>query len=120
ADATGQLLAFETNAGGGCAVARLKTTQTVQGGSVHLSPTLGIAAINPVGNFKTAEGLRVGMSSADMLRIYPGWQLVEGEPNNGGGLAPVAASGIAVYRIALRNGKVESLTLQNAEQNCYE
>ncbi|MFG3558185.1 hypothetical protein ACGGAQ_27790 [Micromonospora sp. NPDC047557] len=115
---TGQLRAFTSN-GGGCTPARLRAAPSEEG-TVLLSPTLGIATIDAYEGIRTPEGARIGMSSADMLRIYPDWTRADGDATNGRGFAKTPGNSKAVYRIASRNGKVTQLTLQYANQDCYE
>ncbi|MET8043067.1 hypothetical protein ABZU25_19665 [Micromonospora sp. NPDC005215] len=103
-----------------CALAQLRPAPADKG-NVNHSRTLGIATIDAYGSIKTPEGARIGMSSADMLRIYPGWTAVnDGDATNGRGFAKTPGNNKAVYRIATRNGTVTQLTLQYANQNCYE
>jgi hypothetical protein len=118
ATGTGLLRAFGNN-GGGCAPAALRAAPSEEG-IVNLSPTLGIATIDAYEGIKTPEGVRIGMSSADMLRIYPDWTRADGDATNGRGFAKTPGNSKAVYRIATRNGKVTQLTLQYANQDCYE
>ncbi|MFY1617430.1 hypothetical protein [Micromonospora sp. WMMD736] len=118
ATGTGLLRAFaDTTAG--CTPAHLRAAPSEEG-IVNLSPTLGIATINAYEGIKTPEGVHIGMSSAEMLRIYPGWKTADGDATNGRGFAKTPGNSKAVYRIATRNGKVIDLTLQYANQDCYE
>ena len=103
-----------------CAPAQLRSAPTDKG-YVNLSRTLGIATIDAYGSITTPEGARIGMSSADVFRIYPGWTAVnDGDATNGRGFAKTPGNDKAVYRIATKNGTVTELTLQYANQNCYE
>ncbi|MEV7331206.1 hypothetical protein [Micromonospora sp. NPDC093244] len=118
ATATGMLRPFPTN-GNGCASTHLRSAPTDRG-LVIFSGTLGLAVINAYGSIKTPEGARIGMSSADMLRIYPTWKAVDGDATDGRGFAKTPGNDRAVYRIATRNGTVTELTLQYSNQDCYE
>ncbi|MGC4809980.1 hypothetical protein ACLQ29_05555 [Micromonospora sp. DT228] len=118
ATATGLLRPF-TDFVGECAPAQLKSAPTDEG-NVFLSRTLGIATIAAYGSIKTPEGARVGMSSADMLRVYPGWAAADGDATNGRGVVKAPGNNKAVYRIETVKGTVAQLTLQYANQNCYE
>ncbi|MFF5055722.1 hypothetical protein ACFY1S_21325 [Micromonospora sp. NPDC000663] len=118
ATATGMLRPFPTK-GDGCASAHLTSAPTDRG-LVIFSGTLGLAVIDAYGSIKTHEGARIGMSSADMLRIYPTWKAADGDATNGRGYAKTPGNDKAVYRIATRNGTVTALTLQYSNQNCYE
>ncbi|MEV4388878.1 hypothetical protein AB0J68_24740 [Micromonospora sp. NPDC049580] len=118
ATGTGQLRAFGNN-GGDCAPAHLRAAPS-EDGVVLLSPTLGIATIDAYEGIRTPEGARIGMSSAEMLRIYPTWKAADGDATNGRGVAKTPGNSKAVYRIGTRNGIVTQLTLQYANQNCYE
>ncbi|WP_432834863.1 hypothetical protein [Dactylosporangium sp. CA-092794] len=119
ATATGLLSAFDDSAGGGCAPASLRAAPADQG-TVMLSPTLGIATIDAYGTIKTPEGLHIGSSSADMLRLYPTWQMADGTATNGRGHAKTPGNDKAVYRLATKSGVVTEITLQFVNQNCYE
>ncbi|MEU7845571.1 hypothetical protein AB0B39_31900 [Micromonospora sp. NPDC049114] len=118
ATGTGLLRTFTNNAGG-CAPAHLRAAPTGDE-VVLLSPTLGIATIDAYAGIRTPEGARIGMSSAEMLRIYPTWKAADGDATNGRGTAKTPGNSKAVYRIETKNGKVISLTLQYANQDCYE
>ncbi|MFG1653818.1 hypothetical protein ACGFIE_28185 [Micromonospora sp. NPDC049275] len=102
-----------------CALAQLRSAPADRG-NVNVSRTLGIATIDAYGSITTPEGARIGMSSAGMLRIYPGWKVADGDAANGRGSVKTPGNDKAVYRIATRNGTVTELTLQYANQNCYE
>ncbi|GIF47678.1 hypothetical protein DFJ67_6570 [Asanoa ferruginea] len=114
AKATGMLTPF-TNSG--CRIAYLRGFPQGKG-AVFVSPTLGLIAINAWGTMKTPEGVRVGTSTAEMRRIYPKRQFVDGDGDYE--KVFVKVSNQAVYRIAVNGGKVTELTLQHAHQDCYE
>ncbi|MFJ6165629.1 hypothetical protein ACIQH6_10965 [Micromonospora orduensis] len=118
ATATGMLRPFSTNTQG-CAATHLRSAPAGKG-YVLFSSTLGIATIDAYGSIRTPEGVRIGTSSADMLRIYPAWKPADGDATNGRGFAKTPGNDKAVYRIAMRNGTVTELTLQYSNQNCYE
>ncbi|MFE9689871.1 hypothetical protein [Micromonospora sp. NPDC005806] len=90
--------------------------------AVWWSTRLGVAAIVPPTDIKTAEGIGVGSSRASVVDAYPTWRGIDGTPHNdeGRGLVPVPGNPDAVYRIEVQNGKVRSITLQLAHQDCYE
>lgn len=98
--------------------ARLKD----DGGAVWWSTRLGVAAIVSPMDVKTAEGIGVGSSLASVSQAYPSWREIAGtaSTDEGRGLVPVPGNPDAKYRIAVQNGKVRSITLQLAGQNCYE
>jgi hypothetical protein len=114
AKATGMLTSFDNS---GCRIAYLRGFPQGRG-AVFVSPTLGLIAINAWGDMKTPEGVRVGTSAAEMRRIYPKRQFVDGDGDYE--KVFVKVSNEAVYRIAVNDGKVTELTLQHAHQNCYE
>ncbi|MET7671278.1 hypothetical protein [Micromonospora luteifusca] len=118
ATATGMLRPF-ADATSACVPAHLRAAPAERG-IVSFSPTLGIATIDAYGSIKTPEGLRIGMSSAEMLRIYPTWKAADGDATNGRGAAKTPGNDKAVYRIATRSGKVTEVTLQFRNQDCYE
>ncbi|MEU8183849.1 hypothetical protein AB0B86_24150 [Micromonospora sp. NPDC049047] len=118
ATATEMLRPFATT--GRCGTATLRAAPFEEG-AVTLSPTLGIAAISAWSGIKTPEGLRIGMSSAEMLRIYPAYRPAENaDAANARGYATTPGNNKASYRIATRNGKVTALALQLKNQDCYE
>ncbi|MEU5783969.1 hypothetical protein [Micromonospora lupini] len=116
ATATGMVRPFKMSR---CGYSSLHAAPAEEG-NVTLSPTLGVAAISVWPGIKTPEGASIGMSSAEMLRIYPAWKAADGDAANGRGSAKTPGNDKAVYRIATRNGKVTSLTLQLRNQDCYE
>ncbi|MEU7928779.1 hypothetical protein [Micromonospora sp. NPDC049107] len=118
ATGTGLLRAFASNTGG-CTPSYLRAARSEEG-AVLLSSTLGIATIDAYEGIKTPEGARIGMSSAEMLRIYPAWTAADGDATNGRGFAKTPGNSKAVYRIETVKGKVVQLTLQYANQDCYE
>ncbi|MGC4773209.1 hypothetical protein ACLQ25_30080 [Micromonospora sp. DT44] len=118
ATGTGLLRAFASDTGG-CTPAYLRAAPSEEG-TVLLSSTLGIATIDAYAGIKTPEGARIGMSSAEMLRIYPAWTAADGDATNGRGFAKTPGNSKAVYRIETIKGKVVQLTLQYANQDCYE
>lgn len=111
ATATGMLRPFKMSR---CGYSSLRAAPAEEG-NVTLSPTLGIAAIAVWPGIRTREGLGIGMSSAEVLRIYPAYR--EGV---NAGYVTTPGNDKAVYRIATRNGKVTALTLQFRNQDCYE
>ncbi|MET8043068.1 hypothetical protein ABZU25_19670 [Micromonospora sp. NPDC005215] len=119
ATATGMLRnPFDTTSRCGTSFLRAAPTEE---GTVTLSPTVGIAAISGWPGIRTPEGLRIGMSSAEMLRMYPGYKAAESaEPTNARGYVKAPGNVKALYRIATRNGKVTGLSLQHVDQDCYE
>ncbi|WP_334629204.1 hypothetical protein [Micromonospora sp. CPCC 205539] len=118
ATATGMVRPFDTTSR--CGVSFLRAAPPEEG-TVTLSPTLGVAAISVWPGIRTPEGLRIGTSSAEMLRIYPAYEAAEdAEATNARGYTKVPGNGNALYRIQTSNGKVTALTLQLRRQDCYE
>ncbi|MEV0567272.1 hypothetical protein [Dactylosporangium sp. NPDC050588] len=114
--ATGLLTAFDDS---GCAQAFIKGRPAGQG-RVFLSPDRGIAAIQAWPTLSTAEGLRAGMSVTEARGLYPNWTIVDGTLTQGRHFAKVPSNDKAVFRIATVDNKVADVTLQLANQNCYE
>ncbi|SCE87760.1 hypothetical protein, partial [Micromonospora mirobrigensis] len=114
--ATGMIKSFqEKPAGSSCpSIAELKGT----GGSVWWSTKLGVVVISPASGVETVQGLHVGSSRDDVVRVYPEWA-VSGDDN---GRLNVAVPGNpdARFRIEMANQKVTSIALQDAKQDCYE
>ncbi|MEU0553274.1 hypothetical protein [Dactylosporangium sp. NPDC006015] len=114
--ATGLLTAFDDS---GCAQAFIKGRPAGQG-RVFLSPDRGIAAIQAWPTLSTAEGLRAGMSVTEARGLYSNWTIVDGTLTQGRHFAKVPSNDKAVFRIATVDNKVADVTLQLANQNCYE
>ncbi|MFE9204039.1 hypothetical protein [Micromonospora sp. NPDC007230] len=95
---------------------------TGDGAVVLWSTRLGVATIEAPTGVKTAEGIGVGSSRASVRQAYPSWRGIDGTPphDEGRGLVPVPGNPDARYRIVVQNGKVQSITLQFARQDCYE
>jgi hypothetical protein len=118
ATATGMVRPFDTSSR--CGVSFLRAAPAEEG-TVNLSPTLGVAAISVWPGIRTREGLRIGMSSAEMLRIYPAYEAAEGaQAANARGYVTAPGNDKAVYSIMTRNGKVTALALQFRNQDCFE
>lgn len=85
---------------------------------VSLSAGRGVESIR-AGNAHTPEGVKIGWTVAKVKKVYPGLNL-----NNVNDyrrdLVPVPGNSTAVYRIGFHNGVVQSVTLQLADQACYE
>ncbi|GAA1550271.1 hypothetical protein GCM10009827_083640 [Dactylosporangium maewongense] len=114
--ATGVVAPFET--GTGCTTTEVRGAP--KGGWVMFSPTLGLTAIDAWSTLRTKEGVHIGMSGDEMRRIYPNWTIVDGANGNGRGYVKVPGNDKASYRITVYNDKVDELTLQLGNQNCYE
>ncbi|MFF0151584.1 hypothetical protein [Micromonospora sp. NPDC005203] len=104
----------------GCGTSFLRAAPTEEG-TVDLSPTVGIVSISGWPGIRTPEGLRIGMSSAEMLRMYPGYRAAENaEATNARGYVKVAGNAKAVYFILTRDGKITALALQHVDQDCFD
>ncbi|MFF5230660.1 hypothetical protein [Dactylosporangium sp. NPDC000521] len=114
--ATGLLTPFDDS---GCPQAFINGRPTGQG-RVYLSPERGISAIEAWPTLSTAEGLRAGMSVTEARSLYPNWTIVDGTLTQGRHFAKVPGNDKAVFRIGTSGDKVGSVTLQLADQNCYE
>jgi hypothetical protein len=86
--------------------------------TVLFSPDEGLAAINAWAGVKTPQGIHIGSSVASVHSTYHDWVGFSGD--EGRGYAAVPGNSHAVYRIEVSAGKVVALTLQLAEQDCYE
>lgn len=111
-----------TTPGNGCVFAAFKDapkSDQVDVSSVVLSPDLGLVAIAAWGTIATPEGLRVGDTYDKAHTLYPDWTGIGG--HTGHGLVAVPGNPAANYRIDIdENGTVDSVTLQAANQDCYE
>jgi hypothetical protein len=86
-------------------------------GTVFHSTDLGVATIEAYAGVQTPEGITIGSSVTAVRQAYPG---AATDPNLGRIAVPVPGNSKAVYRIAFADGKVAQLTLQYANQDCYE
>jgi hypothetical protein len=86
-------------------------------GTVFHSTDLGVATIDAYAGVQTPEGITIGSSVTAVRQAYPG---AATDPNLGRIAVPVPGNSKAVYRIAFADGKVAQLTLQYANQDCYE
>ena len=85
---------------------------------LFFSPTLGLVAIYAFAGVKTAEGIGIGSTLAQVTTVYPSWQGLDGSA--GPGWVVVPGSETAVYRIDIRDGVVDQLDIQLTAQDCYE
>lgn len=99
----------------GCSGYDLRTHRTPKGSvGVYYSPRLGIASIFAVGGMRTPQGIGVGSTLAQVERAYP--KLARGV---NGSSAPVPGNPKAVYSLLLSGGRVTSLALDLAGQDCH-
>jgi hypothetical protein len=59
------------------------------------------------------EGVGVGSPASTVLQAYPKYANVDAGQTEGRGYADVPGNSAAVYRIEIRNGRVEHFTLQS-------
>lgn len=85
-------------------------------GTVLHSDTLGVATIDGYAGIRTPEGITIGSPLAAVDQAYPGWR----DNVLGRGWAPVPGHKGVGYRIGYDDGHVTRLTLQYAQQDCYE
>jgi hypothetical protein len=86
-------------------------------GTVFHSTELGVATIDAYPGVQTPEGITIGSSMAAVLQAYPG---VATDASPGRVVVPVPGNPAAGYRIAFIDDRVAQLTLQFANQDCYE
>ncbi|MFB4302200.1 hypothetical protein [Actinomadura sp. NTSP31] len=100
---------------GGCDGYDLRTHRTPKGSAgVYYSARLGITTIFAVGGMRTPQGIGVGSTLAQVKHAYP--RLATGV---NGSSAPVPGNPHAVYSLLLKDGRVTSLALDLAGQNCH-
>lgn len=93
-------------------------------GTLFFSGDTGkLVVISAYGPVATPEGIKVGSTLAELKAAYPTWS---GEPDDAGkdsdsGRGYVELpGGKASYRIVVESGKVVELSLDSADQDCYE
>jgi hypothetical protein len=124
ATATGLIADWDVS-GAGCVTTHLLAAAGKDPGNdglIYNVNTYGVGIIDAYGKVSTPQGIRLGSSSAAMLRAYPDWRNVA-DPDaksDGRGVAAVPGNSEAVYRIVTSKGKVVQLTLQVRDQDCYE
>jgi hypothetical protein len=110
------LLVGKVRAGAnGCSGYDLRTRRTPKGSvGVYYSARYGIVSIFAVGGMRTPQGIGVGSTLAQVKHAYP--KLANGV---NGASAPVPGNPKAVYSLLLAGGRVTSLALDLAGQNCH-
>ncbi|MWA05548.1 hypothetical protein F8568_035335 [Actinomadura sp. LD22] len=110
------LLVGKVRAGAnGCSGYDLRTRRTPKGSvGVYYSARYGIVSIFAVGGMRTPQGIGVGSTLAQVKHAYP--KLANGV---NGASAPVPGNPKAVYSLLLSGGRVASLALDLAGQNCH-
>ncbi len=101
-----------------CPIARLKGAPTGKG-VVWFSSKHDVVAISAYGSIATPQGVRIGMTTAKLRKIYPSWNPL-GTDADGRGYVTVPGNARAEYRIETAKSKVSSLTLQADNEECYE
>ncbi|WP_433206084.1 hypothetical protein ACQP00_38925 [Dactylosporangium sp. CS-047395] len=122
ANATGMLKPDIAPDAGDCTTTHLKGAPT-DAGTVTWRSDRGVVAIDAYGTtMHTPEGVHIGMSRDDMLKIYPEWHPVDGngDDRDGRGYGKARGNPAAVYRIWTTSGQVSGVTLQRTDQGCYE
>ena len=91
-------------------------------GRLFFSTTTGkLVAIYAFPGVKTAQGVQIGSSYAQMHAAYPTWESITGDGStNGRGGAPAPGNPGAHFRIVVLNDKVFELSLDSKAQDCYE
>lgn len=109
----------------GCERALFKASGAGENGGRVWADKLGVASIVAYPGISTPEGVHIGTSFQDMKKAYPTWKDVTGQTDAEAqkaarGLVPVPGNAEAVYRIAISDGVVSSVSLQSTNQHCYE
>jgi len=119
AEATGLIAGYSTHGPNPvCPIAHLKGAPAGNG-IVWFSPKHDVVAISTYGSIATPQGVRLDITTARLLKIYPSWNPL-GTDANGRGYVKVPGNAHAEYRIETEKSKVSSLTLQAGNEDCYE
>lgn len=100
-----------------------ETATYLRGTLVFSSNTGKLVAIYAYGPIATPKGIKVGSTVAELKAAYPEWT---GEPDEDGNFTDEGRGyvdlpgGKATYRIVVDSGKVVELSLDSADQDCYE
>jgi hypothetical protein len=87
---------------------------------VWFSEKLGLVAINAYDTLGNTEGIHIGSSLTAVRRAYPGVLATQQAVEDSPGHAKVPGNPKANYRIGVIGNKVDELTLQLNDQDCYE
>jgi hypothetical protein len=122
AEATGLTKPFkhadETNCAWTTTLVDAPATDTTAG-TVLASDTFGVAAIFAYGSIGTPEHVKLGSTSVEITKAYPGASL-KGSSDHGNVFAKVPGNGSASYRFELLNATVTEVALLLNDQNCTE
>lgn len=87
-------------------------------GRLFFSTTTGkLVAIYAYPDLATPEGIKLGSTLKQVKAAYSNWEYFEEE---GRGYAGVSGNSKATYRIGIVDDKVSELSLDSADQDCYE
>lgn len=95
----------------------------VRGNLFFSADTGKLVVISAYGPVATPEGIKVGSTVAQLKAAYPSWS---GEPDDAGNPSDSGRGyvelpgGKASYRIVTDSGSVVELSLDSADQDCYE
>ncbi|MGC3994475.1 MAG: hypothetical protein QM779_10275 [Propionicimonas sp.] len=89
-------------------------------GKLFFSENTGkLVIIGAMPGLATPEGIQLGSSTADVKAAYPKWN-GDKKDMNGVGYVLAPGSSTSYYRIAVLDGGVTELTLQDIDQDCAE
>ena len=111
----------DTPASSGCAT--WTTANYLPIGAVVISHDRGVVAIMPKGgaDMRTPEGLRLGLTTAQVHGIYPSFDVADANAEDGGPRIPVPGHPGLSYQVSFGTaGQVVHIELLDDNEDCFD